>query len=308
MYERLRIAQKWPFVNLFCTQFPCKLAKICYYSPVMSEIIEGKRIAQNLLESAKAKIEKFEHPLGLAAILVGNDPASRLYVGLKEKAAKEVGIYFEKIRLPEKSKTADIIKKIKELNTRDDIHGILVQLPLPNHDEDKVIASIDPKKDVDGFHKVNREKLLAGEKSIVPPVALAIMKLIVATNQPLSGKHAVVVGNNPIFAEPIIALTKKEGIETDFVSASAGGLASKICTADIVVVAVGQLDFLTRDMVKEGAIVIDVGTNKKDGHSVGDSAPNLMHHAGFISPVPGGVGPLTVAYLLMNVIDSAGKN
>lgn len=274
----------------------------------MSEIIEGKRLADNLRAKAKNQIEKLEHPPGLAAILVGNDPASRLYVGLKEKAAKEVGIYFEKIKFGSKTKTSEIIAKVKELNTRDDINGILVQLPLPKQNEDKVIAAIAPEKDVDGFHKENRKKLAAGEPSLEPPVALAIMKLIKATNQPLAGKHAVVIGNNPIFAEPIIALAKKEGIEAVFVPSDAGGLSARTSPADIVVVAVGKLDFLTKDMVKEGAIVIDVGTNKREGKSTGDVAPEIHNHAAFISPVPGGVGPLTVAFLLTNVIQAAKSN
>ncbi|MBU1126494.1 MAG: tetrahydrofolate dehydrogenase/cyclohydrolase catalytic domain-containing protein [Patescibacteria group bacterium] len=268
----------------------------------MSEIIKGRQLADAIREKAKARIEKLDQPPGLAAILVGADPASQLYVSLKEKAAKEVGIYFEKFEFEADAKTKTIIEKIRELNKRADINGILVQLPLPNQDEDKIIAAIDHNKDVDGFHMANRGKLITGEESLVPPVSLAIMRLIQASNQPLKGKHMVVVANNAIFAEPLTILAKRESMNSVFVKSDDPGISAKTRGVDVIVVAVGKIGFITKDMVKDGAIVIDVGTNKKGDQTVGDVAEDVHGHAAFISPVPGGVGPLTVAYLLTNVI------
>lgn len=273
----------------------------------MSEIIKGKILANNIQDKIKARIAKLPHPPGLAAILIGKDPASKLYVSLKEKAAREVGIYFEKLVFPASATTKQIITTIEDLNQRPDINGILVQFPLPKQDENKIVLAIDPNKDVDGFHPENRRKLAAKEPSLVPPVALAVVRLIQATNQPLHNKHAVILGNSQIFAEPIIRLLKESGVDTVLLTRDESALAAKTRAADIVVVALGQAGFLTRDMVKEGAIVIDVGTNKVDGQLVGDASADLIGHAGFMSPVPGGVGPLTVAYLLNNVVKAAIK-
>lgn len=268
----------------------------------MSEIIQGKRLAKSIREKVAKQIAKLDHPPGLAAILVGDDAASKLYVSLKERAAKEVGIYFEKIELEADASTGKIVKAVKKLNARDDIHGILVQLPLPNQDEDEVIEEIKWQKDVDGFHKKNRKRLLEGEPSLVPPVALAVMRLISATNQPLAGKNALIVANNPIFAEPLIQLFKEVGVAADFLPSDASAIETKTRAADILVVAVGKPGFITREMVKEGGIIIDVGTTKVDGKTVGDVADDVVGRTGFVSPVPGGVGPLTVAYLLNNVL------
>lgn len=271
----------------------------------MSEILQGKQIAQTIREKIAKEVKKFDQPLGLAAILVGKNPASKLYVSLKEAAAKEVGMYFERIELDAKTSTKKLIDTIKTLNDRDDIHGILVQFPLPNQDEDKVIAALDPKKDIDGFHPENREKWGKENEAIFPPVALAVEKLIQASHQPLEGKHAVIISNSDLFAQPMKILMKENGIEATRLGKNESALASKTRTADIIVVAVGEADFLKADMIKEGSIIIDVGTNKKDGKNVGDAAQDIVGVAGFISPVPGGVGPLTVAFLLKNVIEAA---
>jgi methylenetetrahydrofolate dehydrogenase (NADP+)/methenyltetrahydrofolate cyclohydrolase len=268
----------------------------------MTEILNGRVLANNIREKANERIHKLSHPPGLAVILVGEDPASHLYVGLKENAAKEVGIYIEKYELPAKTSEAKIIELIDGLNVRPDIHGILVQLPLPGQNVDKIIGAIDYKKDVDGFHTKNRRLLLASTPNLVPPVALAIMRMLQASHTPLAGKKAVIIGNSAIFAEPIIELMKEARVEAQFLNRHTTSLAAKTRAVDIIVVAVGEAEFLQRDMVKAGAVVIDVGTNKKNGVVVGDAAPELIGHAGFLSKVPGGVGPLTVAYLLFNVI------
>ncbi|MFA6522251.1 MAG: bifunctional 5,10-methylenetetrahydrofolate dehydrogenase/5,10-methenyltetrahydrofolate cyclohydrolase [Patescibacteria group bacterium] len=267
----------------------------------MAEMIHGRVLAQKIREQVKNQVETFAHPPGLAAIIVGTDPASRLYVHLKEEAAKEAGIFFEKLDFPEDVTTGKLVKEIKRLNDRDDIAGILVQLPLPNHDEDKVIAAINPDKDVDGFHPKNRERLTKNEPVLVPPVVLAVMQLIEATRQPLRGKKAVIIGNNPIFSEPIVHLMKDLEIDAEFVKKSDKKLTEKSSVADIIVVAVGQRNFLKPELVKDGAIIVDVGTNKSGDRVVGDITSEAKEKAGFVSPVPGGVGPLTVAYLLMNV-------
>lgn len=269
----------------------------------MTEILHGTILAKAIHTKAKKRVAGFHHPPGLAVILVGDNSASTLYIGLKEKAAKDVGIYVERLNLPEKTKTKDLIALIDSLNNRKDINGILVQLPLPEGlKTDEVINAIHPVKDIDGFHAENRKALLENRPVLVPPVALAIMRLLQATRHPLTNKSAVVVGNSEIFAEPLIELMREAGVAATFAKKDMPALSAVTRAADIIVVAVGQAGFLTRDMVKEAATVIDVGTNKVGGRTVGDTSEDLQHHLGFLSPVPGGVGPLTVAYLLMNVI------
>lgn len=269
----------------------------------MTEILNGSVLAKTIRNKATKRVASFEHPPGLAVILVGDNPASSLYVGLKEKAAKEVGIYVERHQYANNASTEYIVAKINELNARKDINGILVQLPMPgDQDTDAIISAIHPVKDIDGFHPENRKALLQNAPVLVPPVALSIMRLVQASRQPVSGKHGVIVGNSEIFAEPIIELMREAGISATFVKKSTAGIEAITRAADILVVAVGTANFLTKDNVKDAAIVIDVGTNKVNGKTVGDASENLLGHAGFLSPVPGGVGPLTVAYLLMNVI------
>lgn len=271
----------------------------------MTEILNGTVLAKAIREKARQRVEGMKQPPGLGVILAGDDPASHLYVSLKEKAARDIGIYVEKHLFPESVKTRTLLEKIKELNKRPDIHGILVQLPLPEGtDTDKVIEAIDPDKDVDGFHPENRKSLLANDPLLVPPVALGVMRLIQASRQPLYNKRAVILGNSSIFAEPVIELLKDAGVSAEFITRETPGFKDICKVADIVIIAIGEANFLKRDMVKDSAIVIDVGTNRtKDNKVIGDAdAKNLDGHAGFMSRVPGGVGPLTVAYLLMNVI------
>lgn len=274
-----------------------------YPAPDMTELLSGSVLAQSIREKAAARVKNERTPPGLAVVLVGDNAASALYVGLKEKAAKDVGIYVEK-RHFETSTTKELVALVKELNSRNDIHGILVQLPLPQDiDTDAVINTIHPTKDVDGFHPENRQALLNNEPLLVPPVALGVMRLIQSTRQPLINKVGVIVGNSTIFAEPVIELLKDAGVTAQFVDGTSAQAGAMTRAADIVILAVGKAGFLTKDMVKEGAIVIDVGTNRTpEGKVIGDAAPNLIDHVAFLSTVPGGVGPLTVAYLLMNVI------
>lgn len=271
----------------------------------MSEILHGKQLAQTMREKIAKQLKKKDAPLGLAAILVGKNPASKLYVSLKEKAAKEVGMYFERFEFDEDVSNEELIDKITELNERNDIHGILVQFPLKNQDENLIIAALDPKKDIDGFHTYNRRRWGKENEAIFPPVALAIEKLIKASLQPLEGKTAVIISNSKILAEPVKVLMKENGIIAKRHDKDAPKLKEKTLAADIIIVAVGEADFLTANMIKEGAIIIDVGTNRKEGKNVGDAAKDVHTVAGFVSPVPGGVGPLTVAFLLKNVVEAA---
>jgi len=274
----------------------------------MSEIIRGRRLAKSIRGKVAKRIDKLDHPPGLAAILVGDDPASKLYVGLKEKAAKEVGIYFERIEFKANVLEGKLIKEIKKLNARDDIHGILVQLPLPNQNEDKVINEIKWSKDVDGFHRKSLKRLNQGKPSLVSPVALAIMRLVQETHQPLTGKNALVIANHEVFAEPLIKLFADVGVAAGYIPPTESMIETKTRAADILVVAVGIPDFLTNENTKEGGIIIDVGTNKVEERTVGDAAQSVDGHTGFVSPVPGGVGPLTVAYLLNNVLKATIMN
>ncbi len=270
----------------------------------MTEILNGKILAKTIREKAKIRVEKLDTPPGLGVVLVGENPASMLYVGLKENAAKEVGIYVERKNLPPGTTTEEILDIIEDFNSREEINGILVQLPLPEGiDTDKIVAAIDPMKDVDGFHPENMKLLLESKPRLVPPTALGVMRLLQATRLPLNGKTAVIVGNSNIFAEPIIELMRDAGVAAVFVPKNTEALASITRAADILVTAIGSPYFITPEMTKPSGVVIDVGTSKgPDGKTVGDGSLDLLNHTGFLSPVPGGVGPLTVAYLLLNVI------
>ncbi len=269
----------------------------------MTEILNGTVLAKTIRGKAKLRVEKMDHPPGLAVILVGENPASQLYVGLKEAAARDVGIYVERIDVAADVTTKTLIETVRALNARKEIHGILLQLPLPgDQDTDSIIAAIDPMKDVDGFHPENRKLLLENTPRLVPPTALAIMRLLQATRLSLNGKTAVILGNSAIFAEPIIELLRDAGVTATFVTRETPGLAAITRAADILVTALGSAHFVTPDMVKQSGIVIDVGTSKVEKKTLGDGSPELQGYTGFLSPVPGGVGPLTVAYLLFNVI------
>jgi methylenetetrahydrofolate dehydrogenase (NADP+)/methenyltetrahydrofolate cyclohydrolase len=269
----------------------------------MTEILNGKILAKTIRDKARTKVEALDHPPGLAVILVGENPASQLYVGLKETAAKEVGIYVERHEFAADTSTQDILEKMQELNGRKEINGILLQLPLPGgQDTDAIIEAIEPTKDIDGFHGENRKRLLESKPMLVPPTALSVMRLLQATRLPLNGKTAVIVGNSPIFAEPIIELMREAGITATFIPKTTEALETITRAADIIVTAVGSPHFLVPSMTKQSGVVIDVGITKVNDKTLGDASPDLMGHTGFLSPVPGGVGPLTVAYLLLNVI------
>lgn len=274
------------------------------------QIIDGRAIAQTIRNKVKQRVAVLPTSPGLAVILVGADPASHTYVGLKQKACEEVGIRFEKYLYFATETEETLINKIHELNAREDIHGILVQLPLPNQDADRVIAEIDPKKDVDGFHPENITRLKSGEPAIAPAVALGIMKLIdegrkmqdKGRQKETEADKGMIISSE-LFAEPLIVLLAEQEISSTVVSPDDVELSQKTSKADILITAIGKPKFIKGEMIKPGAIVIDVGTTKFDDKIIGDvDRASVESVAGYLTPVPGGVGPMTVAMLLVNVL------
>ena len=284
------------------------------------KLIDGKQLAASLrAEIAKGvadlKSEKGVAP-GLAVILAGDNPASVSYVTAKEKACKEAGMVSREIRLPETVSEAEIVALVRELNGDDAIHGILVQLPLPRHISDKaVIDAIAPEKDVDGFTPVNVGKMLIGERCFLPCTPHGILKLIEFSGMDLKGKHAVVIGRSNIVGKPVaVLLSRKETNATVTLCHTGTPDVSKFTReADVVVVAAGRPGTLTGDMLKPGAVVIDVGVNRipdetrpKGFRLAGDADfESCSKVAGAITPVPGGVGPMTITMLLWNTLESA---
>ena len=276
-------------------------------------IIDGKALAKEkraeIAKQVEALKEKGVTP-GLAVVLVGEDPASQIYVRNKHKACEEVGIYSRKITLPEETTEEELLKIIDELNNDPEIDGILVQLPLPKHiDPDKVILSISPDKDVDGFHPVNAGRLLTGQDGFSPCTPLAVMELIKSAGVDVSGKEAVVVGRSNIVGKPVSMLLLRENATVTICHSKTKDLADVCRRADILVAAVGRPEMITSEYVKEGAVVIDVGINRVgEKKVVGDVAfDEVKDKVAQITPVPGGVGPMTITMLLYNTLLSAQK-
>lgn len=276
-----------------------------------SVIISGKELASKTRENLKEDIKEFINKTSivpkLSVILVGNNPASLSYVTSKEKTCKKVGMESEVILLEESISEEELLEKIKELNEDNKVHGILVQLPLPKHiDEFKVINSISIKKDVDGFHPVNIGKMMIGIDTFIPCTPAGIIKLIKETKIDIEGKHAVVVGRSNIVGKPVAQLLLKENATVTVCHSRTKNLKEVCLQGDILVAAVGKAKIIKPDMIKKGAVVIDVGTNMVDGKLCGDVDFNLGKEvAGFITPVPGGVGPMTITMLLENTLKAA---
>lgn len=268
------------------------------------KIINGEKIAFAVRAELKEKMAKLPEKPGLAIILIGDDPGSHTYVRLKEEAAKKIGIHFEKYLFPTTASECDILKKICELNERNDIHGIVVQFPLPaGLRKETVINAIAPEKDVDGFQPDNIELLLAGKPRIIPGMATGIMKLIESTGVDIDGKRAVIIARSRIFIEPLGYLLKQKGTAVSSCDPNVNDCQNISLAADILIVAIGQSMFVKERMVKPGAIVIDVGYNRIRGKIIGDvDFESVKKNAAWITPVPGGVGPMTVAMLLNNVL------
>jgi len=269
-------------------------------------IIDGKKASAVLREELKEKVSKLKSTYntipGLTVILVGEDPPSKIYVKNKEKSAVEVGINSEVIHYPDNIEEKVVLDKIKELNKNDKVSGILVQLPLPKHiDKRKVIETIDPSKDVDGFHPVNVGNLSSGYDSTIPCTPLGCYLLIKNTEKNLNGKHAVIIGRSNLNGKPMTQLLLKENCTVTITHSKTKDLKAECKRADIIVAAVGKPKLVKADWVKKDAIVIDVGINKTDSGLVGDvDFDEVSKVAKAITPVPGGVGPMTIACLLSN--------
>lgn len=280
----------------------------------MAEIIDGKAIAETIKSELAVRAVEFEkkhgRKIGLAVIRVGNDPASAVYVRNKIKACERCNIRSLSFDLDVAVDCNELIGLIHKLNADDEVDGILVQLPLPKHiDERKVLSEIIPDKDADGFHAVNAGKLFLGEKDgTVACTPRGIIELIKSTGVDIAGKHAVVVGRSNIVGKPVAALLLANNATVTVCHSRTVDLKRITLTADILVVAVGKSKFISADMVKPGAIVIDVGMNRDQNGLCGDvDFDGVSSVAGYITPVPGGVGPMTVAMLLCNTVDGAHK-
>ncbi|UUV18545.1 bifunctional methylenetetrahydrofolate dehydrogenase/methenyltetrahydrofolate cyclohydrolase FolD [Fusobacteria bacterium ZRK30] len=277
----------------------------------MTKIIDGKKISADIKEEIKIEVERItensQRAPGLAVVIVGENPASKVYVNSKVKTCSALGIYSEKYNLDSQTTEAELLKLIEELNNKEGIDGILVQLPLPKHiDEDKIIEAIKPNKDVDGFHPINLGKLVIGKNGFKSCTPYGIMELLKRYELDLNGKDVVIVGRSNIVGKPLAIMLTNENATVTLCHSKTKNLAEKTLNADIVIVAIGREKFLTEDMVKEGSIVIDVGINRnKLGKLCGDvDFENVSKKTSLITPVPGGVGPMTIAMLMKNTVKS----
>ena len=278
----------------------------------MAEIIDGKLVSKTTRENLYKEIEEFKKSSGiipgLAVVLVGNNPASAVYVRNKHKACIECGINSIEVTLPEETTEEYLLAKIDELNADDAVHGILVQLPLPSHiSEEKVINRISPKKDVDAFHPENVGRILIGKYSYLPCTPAGIMDLLAFYNINPEGKECVIIGRSNIVGKPMSLLMLSKNATVTIAHSRTKNLAEVTKRADILIVAIGRANFLTADMVKKGAVVIDVGINRTaDGKLCGDvKFDEVSEIASMITPVPGGVGPMTITMLLKNTLSEA---
>lgn len=279
---------------------------------VTATIIDGKGIAAKARADLKVRVDELKRTKGitpgLAVVLVGEDPASKIYVRNKARASEKAGISSVQHTLDKGTTQEELLILIDELNGAADVHGILVQLPLPPHiDSALIIEAILPEKDVDGFHPYNMGKLFTGNPQLVPCTPLGIMKLIDSTGVELSGKDAVVLGRSNIVGKPVAMMLLKRNLTVTVCHSKTTNLAERVRGADVVVAAVGRGNFVKGDWIKEGAIVIDVGINRReDGKLEGDvEFAGAAARASFITPVPGGVGPMTIAMLLENTFKAA---
>lgn len=276
----------------------------------MSKLISGKEVSAFVKDNVKAEVAKLKEKgitVSLAVILVGEDPASKIYVNNKKKACEDLGINSLEYLLPEDTKTEELLELINTLNNEKSVNGILCQLPLPKGiDEKTVINSISPKKDVDAFHPTNVGRIMIGNYDFVPCTPAGIMEMLAYYNIDPAGKSCVVIGRSNIVGKPMsMLLLHKNGTVTTCHSRT-NDLKSITKIADILVAAVGKAKFVTEDMVKDGAVVIDVGMNRDNGKLCGDvDFDNVSKKASYITPVPGGVGPMTIAMLMKNTLTAA---
>ena len=277
----------------------------------MSKIIDGKAVSAQVKQRIKAETDKLREQgieIGLAVVIVGDDPASKVYVRNKKRACEEVGFNSYEYALPAETTEEELLDLVKKLNADDKVDGILVQLPLPKHLDDKVIINnILPEKDVDAFHPVNVGKIMIGDYSFLPCTPAGVMELIASTGTEIQGKECVVIGRSNIVGKPqAMLLLHKSGTVT-ICHSKTKNLKEVASRADILVAAVGRAKMITSDYIKEGAVVIDVGMNRdENGKLCGDvDFEDCKDKAGYITPVPGGVGPMTIAMLMQNTLTAA---
>lgn len=277
----------------------------------MAILMDGKALAQKVRENVKEEVEKLKEQginPKLSVIMVGNDSASAVYVRNKSNACKKAGIEFDEYLLPEETKEEELIDLIQKLNNDDSVHGILLQSPVPRHiNIDRAFDTISPKKDVDGFNAVNVGRLTIGQDCFISCTPYGIIKILEEYNIEIEGKRAVVIGRSNIVGKPMLQCLLAKNATVTVCHSRTKDLASVVREADIVVAAIGKPNFITGDMIKEGAVVIDVGINRMDdGKLIGDvNFEEAQAKASYITPVPGGVGPMTIAMLVENVVKAA---
>jgi methylenetetrahydrofolate dehydrogenase (NADP+) / methenyltetrahydrofolate cyclohydrolase len=276
-----------------------------YAWPVAATKMDGAALGARIRKEVAAEVAELGG-LGLATVLVGDDPASEIYIGKKHEAAREAGIEPHDHHLPAETSEADLLELVAELNADDSVDGILVQLPLPGHvDERRVLRSVAPVKDVDGFHPVSAGQLYLDESTFVPATPLGIMALLEEYQVALEGARAVVVGRSTIVGKPAALLLLRANATVTICHSRTADLGEHVAKADVLVAAVGKAGVVTADMVKPGSCVIDVGMNRTEEGLRGDVEPGAAERAALITPVPGGVGPMTIAMLLRNTVKAA---
>jgi methylenetetrahydrofolate dehydrogenase (NADP+)/methenyltetrahydrofolate cyclohydrolase len=274
---------------------------------VPATIIDGKALGARVREEVAGSVAELSH-VGLATVLVGDDPASHIYIDLKQKAAVQAGMEARDLKLPADTSEEELLATIAALNADDGIDGLLVQLPLPDHiDENRAIEAIAPGKDVDGIHPINAGCLYLGRPTLVPGTPLGIMRMLDEYEIPLEGARAVVVGRSAIVGKPMAHLLLQRNATVTICHSRTQDLQRHTLDADVLVAAVGRTHLISADMVKVGATVIDVGMNRDEGSRkvLGDVDPSALDEAGYMTPVPGGVGPMTIAMVLQNAVTAA---
>lgn len=279
----------------------------------MAQLIDGKLISQQIKDELKEEVAQFKSEgidICLAVIQVGNDPASSVYVRNKKKACAYIGVESRSYELPEETSEEELIKLVEELNADESVNGILVQLPVPDHiDEDKIIRTISPDKDVDGFHPVSVGRLWIGEKGFLSCTPAGIIQLLKRSNISIEGKECVIIGRSNIVGKPMAALLLRENGTVTVAHSRTKDLKEVAKRADILIVAIGKERFITSEYIKEGAVVIDVGMHRDEAnHLCGDvDFADVEPHSSAITPVPGGVGPMTIAMLMNNCVETVRK-
>jgi len=268
-------------------------------------MMDGKALAARLREEVARDVAELGH-VGLATVLVGDDPASDVYIRAKHRASEEVGIESRDVRLPASISQDDLLARVRELNADDAVDGILVQLPLPEGlDEASVIEAVEPLKDVDGFHPANAGRLYLGRPLHVPGTPAGVLRLLDEYDVPLEGARAAVLGRSDIVGKPVAHLLLQRNASVTLCHSRTRDLAEEVRRADVVVAAIGRAHFVQPDWIKEGAAVVDVGITRTEAGLLGDVDPGAAARAAFLTPVPGGVGPMTIAMLLRNAVRAA---